>query len=1306
MNGLEPESGPVLYPEFHAADLVLIGTDLQEDRPPVFILQPQNQMAAPGDSVTFTTAVLGTGSIAYQWYFNETNLLAQATGPGLTLSPVLATDTGTLRAVASNAYGSVTSLVATLAVPLCTNLPPGLAGWWPGDIHAVDVVGFHNATLFNGADYGLGIVNQAFDLDGVDDYIAIPNAPEWALTSSFTWEMWIYPRSLANSPGLFEKALTVGNRVGLQVTADGQLGGFFDSGFYSAVSAPGTVATGQFSHVAFVFDDAADQARIYVNGNLAGTGSETRRPQGNSEDLVLGKSSTFDGYNFDGLIDEFSLYNRALSDQEIRAAFLARAEGKCGSYAVPILLQPPAGQAVAAGENAFFSVVAQSVPAPTFQWRRNGVPLADATNDTLALSQVQPANAGAYTVVVENPVGRITSPAATLTVLTPPLIAGQPQSQITTPGSLVVMSVNALGSEPLSYQWSRDGIALPGETRFNLVLNGVTVLDSGTFTVEVSNVLGTVTSEPASLLVLVPPEILVPPFGTNVNLGDPAAFCVSVSGSDPLRYQWRKNGVNIPGATNQCYSLEAVNIEDGGTYAVVVANDVGTFTSDPARLVVNVIQVPAGDDFEGRVLLEENILRGSNTGATKQPGEPDHAGQPGGRSVWYTRQAAVDGIATVRTSGSSFDTLLAVYRGDSLETLEPVASDEDDGGFFSSEVRFNVRAGEFFQIAVDGFDGASGDFALTWEVEPTEDSLPEIEAPPASRTVVAGSEATFSVAANQPSSLYQWFFEGQPIPGATQSSLTLAEVGREHVGAYTVRITNLFQRWLESAPAILEIGPVAGGQSQDKISNPTLSGHLDNPAWVGAGASISSKSQGNSSSLTSGGGILVGAGTLGSQIMNNTHSLAQAGEPNHCGALGGSTRWLIVNAGSDGFDFSVDTLGSAIPTILAVYTRNNVLEPLSEVACDKSTGQVASVTFPASIGRDYWIAVDGWNGAQGIIQLNWRLGRVPPATAAEANLTTPVDGGVVLSATSADAFPPPSWQWLFEGTPIPGATNRLLNLGTVLPENAGRYAVVASNLMGLAIQHVANLQVDGRFQAVVRTDFDSDPEDWAILSEGQLLPPRSSVTGGSSGGYVEYSDDQNPGVWYWVAPSKYLGNQSAAYGGTLQFDQFNSGTGQPLEAPDIILVGDGRTLIYERSAAPGTNWTTSAVPLEASAEWHVGDATGPAPTRSELAGALGSVEQWLIRGAFGAESNRGGLDRVSLIAPMETEVALLRVEDSSGGQVVLEWPESAAAFQLESASTLPFNWTPVTLFPQSVNGFRRITMTRPAAGRFFRLRKR
>ena len=101
---------------------------------------------------------------------------------------------------------------------------------------------------------------------------------------------------------------------------------------------------------------------------------------------------------------------------------------------------------------------------------------------------------------------------------------------------------------------------------------------------------------------------------------------------------------------------------------------------------------------------------GTNVGATKESGEPNHAGNAGGASVWYKWTAPVTGTATISTAGSDFDTLLGVYKGSSVGALTTVAGNDDDGANVTSKVTFAATAGVTYEIAVDGFATTSGPF--------------------------------------------------------------------------------------------------------------------------------------------------------------------------------------------------------------------------------------------------------------------------------------------------------------------------------------------------------------------------------------------------------------------------------------------------------------------------------------------------------------------------------------------------------------------------------------------------------------------
>jgi hypothetical protein len=163
----------------------------------------------------------------------------------------------------------------------------------------------------------------------------------------------------------------------------------------------------------------------------------------------------------------------------------------------------PTAQTVNAGAAVTFSVVASGTPTPTYQWRKDGTAIAGATSASLALTNVQTANAGSYTVVVTNSAGSVTSNAATLTVNTvvvgnPPAITVQPSSMTAALGSTVSFSVTATGV--VTQQWRKNGAAIAGATASTLTLLNLTAADAANYDVVLTNASGTTTSAAATLL--------------------------------------------------------------------------------------------------------------------------------------------------------------------------------------------------------------------------------------------------------------------------------------------------------------------------------------------------------------------------------------------------------------------------------------------------------------------------------------------------------------------------------------------------------------------------------------------------------------------------------------------------------------------------------------------------------------------------------------------------------------------------------------------------------------------------------------
>lgn len=169
-------------------------------------------------------------------------------------------------------------------------------------------------------------------------------------------------------------------------------------------------------------------------------------------------------------------------------------------------------------------------------------------------------------------------------------------SQTVTAGQTATFSVTATGTAPISYQWRKNGVNLGGPASASYTTPPTTMADNGVkFDVVVSNSAGSATSSAATLTVnavAAAPTISTQPANQTVTVGQTATFSVTANGSAPLSYQWRKNMVNISGATSASYiTPAAVAGDNGAKFDVVVSNSAGSTTSHAATLTVNAVPV-------------------------------------------------------------------------------------------------------------------------------------------------------------------------------------------------------------------------------------------------------------------------------------------------------------------------------------------------------------------------------------------------------------------------------------------------------------------------------------------------------------------------------------------------------------------------------------------------------------------------------------------------------------------------------------------------------------------------------------------
>lgn len=247
-------------------------------------------------------------------------------------------------------------------------------------------------------------------------------------------------------------------------------------------------------------------------------------------------------------------------------------------------LQPSSQPTVAGPTNLILSAAATGTAPLKFQWRKNGKTIVGETNTSLTVTNMT-ADA-TYSVLVANIAGSATSTNALLKVFLPPAITGQPIGRTVTAGGSASFSAKATGTAPLFYQWRRNGVNIGAATNLSYVLANIQADQAGDYSIVVSNFAGFSISTNAALTVNVPPAFAIQPASLVASLGIDIAFISAATGTAPLRYQWRKDGRNIVGATNAIYNIIGVTSTNQGNYSVVVANVVGSVTSSNALLTL------------------------------------------------------------------------------------------------------------------------------------------------------------------------------------------------------------------------------------------------------------------------------------------------------------------------------------------------------------------------------------------------------------------------------------------------------------------------------------------------------------------------------------------------------------------------------------------------------------------------------------------------------------------------------------------------------------------------------------------------
>jgi hypothetical protein len=405
----------------------------------------------------------------------------------------------------------------------------------------------------------------------------------------------------------------------------------------------------------------------------------------------------------------------------------------------------------------------------------------------------------------------------------------------------------------------------------------------------------------------------------------------------------------------------------------------------------------------------------SNVGATIE-GDVEQALNHGGitaasASIWYAWSSPESATVLVDTAGSSFDTVIGVYRGSTIDTLESVAQANDMGDRKNAWVKFIAEPNVSYKIAIAGVPPEDqGAVQVRFEINGEPDTTPPIVKvlSPLSGTIAANPQIAITGIVFDPGPNGSGIPEGgvryrvqsgdivladdQPAQGVTNWTATvdLAQ------GANTVFVWAL---------------DTAGNLSPEQHIQILLSAPRPvNDLFADA---------------------LVLTGTQGSFTGNNVDATKEPGEPAHGGNEGGKSLWYKFTATRSGV-LLVNTRGSTnlstlqpLDTVMSVYTSANAAAPpltkLQEVASNDDVtggGGYSEVTFGVEAGQTYYLAVDGYDGASGNIQLNYaftsavvyHLQVLPPIG---EGTVTPHSGAFPVNST-VSLIGRPSTGWVFD----------------------------------------------------------------------------------------------------------------------------------------------------------------------------------------------------------------------------------------------------------------------------------------------------
>lgn len=401
----------------------------------------------------------------------------------------------------------------------------------------------------------------------------------------------------------------------------------------------------------------------------------------------------------------------------------------------------PLTQTICTDNNLNLSVAATG-SGLTYQWKKDGNSILNATNSNYIINSVSSNDAATYTVDISTSnCGVISSNNAIITVNASTAISTQPVSVSTCTGSNVQLSVSATGTN-LTYQWLKDNVNLNNAVTSTLIFPSVNQANAGSYTLLVTGACNSVLSNTANITVNQNTSVIID-YGYNTTLceGQELSLNIITTGAN-LTYQWYKDASAITGATNSNFIIPSLTTADIGYYYVYVTGACGSVTSDATYLLVRGL-----------------------TNITQQP---------------QTTSACENNYTQIYVAASGVNMSYQWYKNNTILANQNGVN-----------IDLYNEPGDYYVAISNGCSTINSD-----TVSVTFNANTIINSQPSNQTGCVGEQVTLTVDAVGASLTYQWIKDGYNVPNSNSPICTIYNVGTIDEGSYKVYISgacgNLF----------------------------------------------------------------------------------------------------------------------------------------------------------------------------------------------------------------------------------------------------------------------------------------------------------------------------------------------------------------------------------------------------------------------------------------------------------------------------------------------------------------------------------